>query len=143
MALRHTLDATVPSVSGRARFALTTLRVQPCPVRVRLTEGVGLLPCAFLDGGVISARGAGVLDGASHLRPWWSAGVAARLSSGAGIFRIDAELGVSLAVRRDTFRFTPNEVIYRFSGPLPFVALGLSWGRSAAAHKTHGSPPQS
>jgi len=133
-ALSSSLDATVSSASGRASFALTTLRLEPCPVRVRLSGVFGLVPCAVFDAGLVSAAGEGVNHHQSRLRPWIAAGAAERLFVAlAARWRLDIEAGVVAAISRDTFQFLPDETVYEFSGPIPFVAAGVSFGWPARA----------
>ena len=133
-ALSRSLDATASSASGRASFALTTLRLEPCPVRLRLSRVLGLVPCALFDAGLISAAGEGVIRHQSRLRPWIAAGAAVRLFAAfASRWRLDIEAGVLAAIQRDTFQFLPDETVYEFSGPIPLVSAGVSFGWPARA----------
>jgi hypothetical protein len=128
VALRRSLDATATSESGRAIFALTTARVEVCPLRVRLTSALAFFPCALGDAGLITAEGKDVTNAATHERPWFTAGATARLAIGAKSPRFDLEAGAVVPLYRDTFRFTPSEFVYEATGPVPFVSASVSFG---------------
>jgi hypothetical protein len=127
LALRRSLEATLTSGSGSAALALTTARLEICPLRVQWMEALRFLPCAVVDGGVLEARGQDVRGAQSHARPWWTAGLAGRLSIGATSPRVDLELGAVVPLNPDTFRFTPDEFVYSATGLAAFAAAGISF----------------
>jgi len=127
VALRTSLEATLESESGSASFALTTLRLEVCPLRAHLTDAVRLFPCAVMDGGVLRAQGNDVQGAQTHVRPWWAAGLGGRLAIGRSSPRVDLEAGALVPLYRDEFRFTPDEFVYSATGPAFFAGVGIGF----------------
>lgn len=128
LAVRRSLDANVTSASGHASFALTTLRIAACPLRLDASRALSASPCAVLDGGAISAAGHDVQRQQSHLRPWVAAGGEARLIVGSGALRLALAAGVVAPLVQDTFRFEPTEVVYEVAGVLPYASISVAFG---------------
>ena len=121
------LPRAVAGGGGEANLVWIHGRASACAIRVELARGLDAHPCAFVDIGVLHARGVGVDQAESRSRPWLASGALARLRwtpapSAPGFFA-DLDVGGAATLLRDEFVFLNGGSVYRappFSG---FVTL--------------------
>jgi hypothetical protein len=100
-----------------ADFGWAALRAELCPLRLELSTGASIRPCAFADLGLERVEGkSGVVDNPKgHTRLWSSAGVSAwlRFDLGESLF-VSLGGGVAGALTRDHYVFErpAREVVY-------------------------------
>jgi hypothetical protein len=99
-------------VSGpSASFTWLKGRLEPCPVRLRLVEGVVVRPCVGVDAGEVSASTTGVTRPTTPSRAWVDMTLEARLEwRPLRMLSLDLEGGVLLPFTRNTFAFEPGGV---------------------------------
>jgi hypothetical protein len=104
LGIADTLDATLAGANGDATLSFATGILELCPLDVRVSPRVDVRPCMAGEYGFLRAAGSNTDNPRSVVRPWWGAGMEARLSwRFAGAFSAEAALGALVAIDRDRF----------------------------------------
>jgi hypothetical protein len=96
---------------GEARFQLAFARAEACPLALRPTAHLALLPCAAFDAGVVAASGGGVPEPNSPKAFWSGVSFVARMQLDLQdflLFEVQGELGTPFT--RERFYFEDPEV---------------------------------
>lgn len=108
---------------GTATF--TWLAVQPaaCLVMRRTVELAG---CGHVELGLVRAAGEEIVNGRALNRLWWTAGVHgdARWPARSRGF-LQLQLGVSVPLTRDRYRFNPGVVVHETSAVTAWLGVGV------------------
>ncbi len=109
-----------------ARFQLHTARAEVCPMRLVITEGVAIAPCAWFEVGSLFAEGWGSAASGSSDRPWAAPGFGGRFRwMVAGEIELQIEGSAALPLVRDTFLVRPVTVVHAVPGLSGFLAGGV------------------
>jgi hypothetical protein len=109
----RSLAGTAATSAGSASFVFSSVALEPCPLRVRLTEGVALLPCARIAVGYVDAAGSGITTPANATRLWGDVGAHARLNLAIGRFlSLDLHGGARVPLSRDRYYVEPDATVY-------------------------------
>jgi hypothetical protein len=128
LALVHATDDGHPVPTGSADYAWTAGRLDLCPTDWRWSS-VRLIPCARIEGGVLTVAPHDVGLPERRVRPWFAAGLLARAQwSFLRPMFLDADVDVLLRATDDRFYFVPDTTVYR----VPIV--GASAGIGLGAH---------
>jgi hypothetical protein len=108
---RYVRSGLVRSDAGSARFRLTALRAELCPLRWPTASSTFGRVCAVFDGGQLAAQPEEAAAGEtqSQTMPWVGAGGALRLESRlADIVSVEAAADLVGLARTDRFTFEPG-----------------------------------
>jgi hypothetical protein len=109
LALAHS-DSEVLDGDASVSAQWTGATLSACPLRFRLTEAIGVAPCATGSGGRLSVSGLDVDNPRSANRSWWSLGALARLDAALGSSaELAVEAGATIPLARREFVTTPSE----------------------------------
>jgi hypothetical protein len=120
----HAWQGGVSEPGGTAAFALDTLGLDLCFVRLAITI-VDLRGCAAGTAGRLSATGSNTYSPSAQERPFVGLGGAAIVGVALGrLFQLSGSVDASDALVRDAFEFSP-QVFHRVSAMTLTVDLGL------------------
>jgi hypothetical protein len=102
--LRHRHEAS----GGVAHFALTSVRLEACPVGIDVST-FALLPCICARAGVMATRGSEINQPRASTRSWWSLGPSAMVALRLGQqWSLIADADLQFALVRDRYEFAPQ-----------------------------------
>jgi hypothetical protein len=111
-----------------ASFAWWRGELEACPLRFVLASTLYERPCAFVRAGAILASGNGQRSSLSPTEPWGELGVSALLEWDiVGPLRLEAEVGLSFPLSRQSFEFSnPEADVYTPPWAMPEARIGLA-----------------
>ena len=114
---------TTMAEGGKAAFTWLAGRPAGCVVIVRTLELSG---CGHVEVGLVRATGEMIVNGRALNRLWWAAGAQgeARWPARSRGF-IQLQLGVSVPITRDRYRFNPGVVIHETEVITGWLGLGV------------------
>jgi hypothetical protein len=114
---------------GAAHFNWAAVRLESCLLRLRFAASASLDACAAFDLGAIHGVGE-VAESQPSTTPWISAGPVIRVPwFFAGSWFLEAEGALVVPLRRETFIFGPQRVVFYEVPPAgPAAALGVGYG---------------
>lgn len=116
---------------GGAQFAVTSGELDFCPLHLRLTGSVALLPCLGAEGGLLVGEGiprGRIVQKRSAQRPWGVVHQALRFQATFGHTAVlHLEAGLGEPIWQDEFVFqTPDLTIVRIPALVPKLGIGLA-----------------
>jgi hypothetical protein len=125
LSARHGARDDVVEPGGTARFALDTLTLDLCPLRLR-TSVLQARPCGAALGGRLAAQGSSTYSPHAYARPFAALGASLLIDVELGRhFLIAGRVGASASLIRDSFAFTP-EVFHRVAWATLDFAAGVA-----------------
>jgi len=126
------VGSSVGELPGSATFRWLAASLDACPLRLRLVESLHAMPCVFVEGGILSGRGADVTAPAVESRRWVALGMTARLQwQIAASFFLEAQGRLEAPLARDTFVFeAPERVVVHVVPPVlggADIGIGVRW----------------
>ena len=123
MAVSHFERRGLSSDGGpEADFTLTLATVSACPLRLAASR-LELRPCAFVNGGVLYARGSGTTNPQQRTRPYGAVGgsllLLVRVSQA---FEIVMDLSAGATLLRDSFGFEQDQP---WQTPVLYLSTGI------------------
>lgn len=117
--------STSAQSGGRARITWTTLVLEACPLRLRASADVSVLPCIPIEGGFVLVGAEDIVNPSSATQPWLATGADVRLelSLSSWVF-LDLHAGGRVPILRDTFYFRPGEDVYRAPAVIAQAGIG-------------------
>jgi hypothetical protein len=125
IAVLRSLDMTRRAATGSATLRFTQASLEACPLRFDLHPSIALRPCIGAAGGIVEAVGSGVEDAHPHVGPWAAILAHGRLTWAPGVVTVEAEIGGTVPLVRDSFVFDPNVPVYRAPPVAAVGRLGL------------------
>ncbi len=103
-------DSEMLHGDGSVSAQWTGAMLSACPLRFRLSQAIGVAPCAIGSGGWLRVSGLDVDNPRSVDRSWWSLGALARLDAALGSHaELSLEVGASAPLAKRDFVTTPSE----------------------------------
>ena len=119
---------TARAADGFAHIHWTTLRLDVCPLELRLGRAFSAQPCLAASGGSLSATGEDITHPNSQRLPWSSIGGLIRAQwNFARPFVLEVDGGLDVPLRRDRLYFEPSTTVYRAPAAMPRVSIGVGW----------------
>jgi hypothetical protein len=104
---------TATASGGSASLSLTTLRLDLCPIRLRLASRLGISPCAGARAGAIEGSASKIVLARQEADPWFSLEALARLDWLPFDWLVfELQGGVSIPFFRYDFYFAPSAGLY-------------------------------
>jgi hypothetical protein len=129
LSLSAATSSAVPAPPGSARFRWLAAALDGCPFDFRFLPALHLMPCAFVEAGVLAGSGSGVAMPEVDSRRWIALGGAARLEWLLhGLFFVEAQGRVEAPLARDTFVLAVPERVVVHAVPAILGSFGLGVG---------------
>jgi hypothetical protein len=116
---------TARTPEGLAHLHWTTLRLDGCPIEIRVGRAFSARPCLAASGGLFSATGIIANPGAQRL--FWSTlgGVIRAEWNFLTVLVLEADAGLDAPLRRDKLYFEPSTPVYRAPLAMARASLGV------------------